>query len=90
MKLEGGKWNRISWDQAYQEITDKLKAIREDKKSGGPDALFLIGSSKHSNEQSYLLCKWRGSGAATTPTTRRASAIRPPSPASRTPGATAR
>jgi len=58
MKLEGGKWNRISWDQAYQEITGKLKEIREDKKSGGPDALFLIGSSKHSNEQAYLLCKW--------------------------------
>src|SRR5207253_10446727 len=36
MKLEGRKWNRISWDQAYQEITDKRKEIREDKKNGGP------------------------------------------------------
>jgi formate dehydrogenase major subunit len=55
MKLEGGKWKRISWDQAYQEIGDKLLAI---KKESGPDALFVLGSSKHNNEQSYLLRKW--------------------------------
>jgi formate dehydrogenase major subunit len=24
----------------------------------GPDSLFVVGSSKHSNEQSQLLCKW--------------------------------
>jgi len=55
MKLEGGKWKRLSWDQAYQEIGDKLLAI---KKESGPDALFILGSSKHNNEQSYLLRKW--------------------------------
>ena len=55
MKLEGGKWKRISWDQAYSEVADKLLAIR---KESGPDATFWVGSSKHNNEQSYLLCKW--------------------------------
>ena len=55
MKLEGGKWKAISWDQAYSEISDKLLKI---KKESGPDALFVVGSSKHNNEQSYLLCKW--------------------------------
>jgi formate dehydrogenase major subunit len=55
MKLEGGKWKRLSWDQAYTEIADKLNAIR---KESGPDALFVVGSSKHNNEQSELLCKW--------------------------------
>jgi formate dehydrogenase major subunit len=55
MKLEGGKWKRLSWDQAYTEIGDKLLAI---KKESGPDALFILGSSKHNNEQSYLLRKW--------------------------------
>jgi formate dehydrogenase major subunit len=55
MKLENGKWKRISWDQALTEVSDKLKQIRKDS---GPDAMFLIGSSKHSNEQAYLLCKW--------------------------------
>src|SRR5438477_627898 len=55
MKLEGGKWKRISWDQAYEEVSQKLLQIR---KESGPDATFWIGSSKHNNEQSYLLCKW--------------------------------
>ncbi|HUJ88208.1 MAG TPA: formate dehydrogenase subunit alpha [Burkholderiales bacterium] len=55
MKLEGGKWKRVSWDQAYEEISKKLLDIR---KESGPDALFLVGSSKHNNEQSELLCKW--------------------------------
>ena len=55
MKLEGGKWKRLSWDQAYQEIADKMQAIR---KESGPDALFVVGSSKHNNEQAMLLRKW--------------------------------
>src|SRR5579859_2326822 len=55
MKLSGGKWQRITWDQAYDEISKKLLDIR---KESGPDALFVVGSSKHNNEQSELLCKW--------------------------------
>ena len=55
MKLAGGKWQRISWEQAINEVGDKLLAIR---KESGPDAVFWIGSSKHSNEQAYLLRKF--------------------------------
>ena len=55
MKLEGGKWKRLTWDQAYDEISSKMLAIR---KESGPDALFVVGSSKHNNEQSFLLRKW--------------------------------
>jgi len=55
MKLEGGKWKRVSWDQAYDEISKKMLEIR---KASGPDSLFIVGSSKHNNEQSELLCKW--------------------------------
>ncbi|MFL6570393.1 MAG: molybdopterin-dependent oxidoreductase, partial [Burkholderiales bacterium] len=55
MKLEAGKWKRLTWDQAYDEISAKMLAIR---KESGPDALFLVGSSKHNNEQAELLCKW--------------------------------
>ncbi|MGH6885625.1 MAG: molybdopterin-dependent oxidoreductase, partial [Geminicoccales bacterium] len=55
VKLEGGKWKRVSWDQAYDDISQKLLQIR---KESGPDATFWIGSSKHNNEQSYLMCKW--------------------------------
>src|SRR5687768_6554844 len=55
MKLEGGKWKRVSWDRALEEISQKLKTI---KSESGADATFWIGSSKHNNEQSYLLCKF--------------------------------
>jgi len=55
MKLENGKYKRISWEQAINEVGDKLLVIR---KESGPDATFWVGSSKHNNEQSYLLCKW--------------------------------
>ena len=55
MKLEGGKWKRISWDTAYDEISKKMLDIR---KESGPDSLFVVGSSKHNNEQAALLCKW--------------------------------
>jgi formate dehydrogenase major subunit len=55
MKLENGKYKRISWEQAVNEVGDKLLAIR---KESGPDATFWVGSSKHNNEQAYLLCKW--------------------------------
>ena len=54
MKLVDGKYQRISWKQALDEITAKLLQI---KKESGPDATFWIGSSKHSNEQSYLMRK---------------------------------
>ncbi|HEY6896579.1 MAG TPA: formate dehydrogenase subunit alpha [Rhodocyclaceae bacterium] len=55
MKLVDGKYQKISWDQALSEIAEKLLAIR---KTHGPDAVYWIGSSKHSNEQSYLLRKF--------------------------------
>ena len=55
MKLVDGKYQRISWDQALNEISAKMLEL---KKQSGPDSLFLIGSSKHNNEQAYLLRKW--------------------------------
>jgi formate dehydrogenase major subunit len=55
MKLSAGKWQKISWDQALNEVSEKLLAIRKDS---GPDATFWVGSSKHNNEQSYLFRKF--------------------------------
>jgi formate dehydrogenase major subunit len=55
MSLVEGKWKRLSWDDALKEISDKLLAIR---KESGPDATFWVGSSKHSNEQAYLMRKF--------------------------------
>ena len=55
MKLVDGKYQRIGWDQALTEISAKMLELR---KQSGPDSMFFIGSSKHNNEQSYLLRKW--------------------------------
>lgn len=55
MKLVNGKYQRISWQQALDEVTAKLKQIKQES---GPDAVFWIGSSKHSNEQAYLMRKF--------------------------------
>ncbi|MEF9995583.1 MAG: molybdopterin-dependent oxidoreductase [Burkholderiaceae bacterium] len=55
MKLVNGKYQRISWDQAIDEITKKMLKLREES---GPDAAYFIGSSKQSNEQAYLLRKF--------------------------------
>jgi len=55
MKLEGGKWKKVSWDQAVNEIGDKMLSIR---KSSGPDSVYWLGSAKFNNEQSYLFRKF--------------------------------
>ncbi len=55
MKLVNGKYQKISWQQAIDEVGDKILAI---KKESSPDAVFWVGSSKHSNEQAYLLRKF--------------------------------
>jgi formate dehydrogenase major subunit len=55
MKLVNGKYERISWDTALNEITAKLNDLR---KASGPESVFWIGSSKHSNEQAYLMRKF--------------------------------
>jgi formate dehydrogenase major subunit len=54
MKLANGQWARISWEQAVNEIGDKLMAIRE---RSGPDAVYWLGSAKMTNEGSYLFRK---------------------------------
>ena len=57
MKLntKSGKYERISWDTAFTEISAKLEQVRKDHT---PDSIFVVGSSKHNNEQAYLLRKW--------------------------------
>ncbi|MDZ4101614.1 MAG: formate dehydrogenase subunit alpha [Hydrogenophaga sp.] len=55
MKLVNGKYERISWDVALNEITARMKELRE---ASGPDSVYFVGSSKHNNEQAYLLRKF--------------------------------
>ncbi len=55
MKLVNGKYQRMSWDQALNEISAKMLEIR---KASGPDSVYFVGSSKHNNEQAALLRKF--------------------------------
>ncbi len=55
LKLVGGEWQRISWDQAIDEIGDRLQAIRG---KSGADAVYFLGSAKFTNEAAYLLRKF--------------------------------
>ena len=55
MKLVDGKWQRLSWEQAINEVGDKMLEIR---KKHGPDSVFMTGGSKHNNEQAYLMTKF--------------------------------
>ncbi len=51
MKREGGRWKKISWEKALDEICSKLLEIRE---KYGPDAVHWNGSAKVSTEMAYL------------------------------------
>jgi formate dehydrogenase major subunit len=55
VKLEGGQWKRLSWEQAINEIGDKLVQIRE---KSGPESVYWLGSAKFSNEGAYLFRKF--------------------------------
>src|SRR5450631_1705306 len=55
MKLVNGKWQAMTWDAAINEVGDRLLALRKDS---GPDSVFWVGSSKHNNEQAYLMRKF--------------------------------
>ena len=54
-KMVNGKWTRISWEDAINEIGDKMLEIR---KQSGPDSVYWLGSAKHNNEQAYLFRKF--------------------------------
>src|SRR5213080_2431559 len=55
MKLVNGEWQRVSWDQAINEIGDKMMEIRA---KSGADSVYLLGSAKFSNEGGYLFRKF--------------------------------
>ncbi|MEM8849635.1 MAG: molybdopterin-dependent oxidoreductase, partial [Pseudomonadota bacterium] len=55
MKKVNGAWERISWEQAIDEIGDGMMKLREES---GPDSVYWLGSAKHNNEQAYLFRKF--------------------------------
>jgi formate dehydrogenase major subunit len=54
LKLVGGQWERVSWEEAIDGIGDRLMEIRE---NSGPDSVYWMGSAKFSNEGTYLFRK---------------------------------
>ena len=55
MVKKGGKWQRISWDEALDNIANKLESLR---KTSGPDSTMFLGSAKFNTEQSYYFRKF--------------------------------
>jgi formate dehydrogenase major subunit len=54
VRLTNGRWERVSWDAAINEIGDKLAAIRQ---QSGSESVYWLGSAKMTNEGSYLFRK---------------------------------
>jgi len=50
-----GKFEKASWEEAYQLISDKFTQIREES---GSDSLAVLSSAKCTNEENYLLMKF--------------------------------
>ena len=55
MKLVDGKWQKMSWEDAINEIGDGMQKIRQES---GPDSVYWLGSAKYNNEQAYLFRKF--------------------------------
>ncbi|PWB66451.1 MAG: formate dehydrogenase [Bradyrhizobiaceae bacterium] len=55
LKLVNGEWQRLSWEQAIDEIGAKMLSVRE---KAGADSVYLIGSAKQTNEAAYLFRKF--------------------------------
>lgn len=55
MKKEGGRWRKVSWDEALDEIASKMQEVGE---KYGPDSVFFAGSAHVSNEAAYLQRKF--------------------------------
>jgi formate dehydrogenase major subunit len=54
MKLVNGEWQRVSWEQAIDEISKKTLEIRD---KWGADSTYWLGSAKFTNEGAYLFRK---------------------------------
>ena len=49
-----GEWTQVSWDEALDEAAACIRRIRDNH---GPDAIGFLGSSRATNEDSYLVQK---------------------------------
>ncbi|MFA9518247.1 molybdopterin-dependent oxidoreductase [Halopenitus sp. H-Gu1] len=54
MKKENGSWKKISWDEAYQEVTDEIERVWDEYSR---ESIMLLGSAHHGNEEAYAIRK---------------------------------
>ncbi|MFC7199872.1 molybdopterin oxidoreductase family protein [Halospeciosus flavus] len=54
LKKEDGEWKKIGWQEAYKQIGDEIRRIWDEY---GRDAIKLLGSAHHSNEEAYAMRK---------------------------------
>ncbi|PID75526.1 MAG: hypothetical protein CSB23_03010 [Deltaproteobacteria bacterium] len=55
LKKENGKWKRISWEKAIDEISTKMLKLREES---GPDMAMFLGSAKFNTQQAFYFRKF--------------------------------
>lgn len=51
----GGEWRAVSWAEAVEHVTDRLRDIHT---LHGPDACGVLGSARMTNEENYLAQKF--------------------------------
>lgn len=51
----GGKWSRVTWNEALDDISNQIKKLQQ---KYGSDSIMMLGSAKVSNEQSYYIRKF--------------------------------
>jgi formate dehydrogenase major subunit len=54
MRLENGEWQKITWDEAWNEIGNEFTRLRDEV---GPDSVMWLGSAHHCNEEAYAFRK---------------------------------
>jgi formate dehydrogenase major subunit len=55
MEKSGGKWKRISWQEALDKVGGQLKKYMD---NGEPDSVFMCGLVHGSNEESFMFRKF--------------------------------
>jgi formate dehydrogenase major subunit len=55
LKKVNGEWKRITWEQAVNEISEKMLKLRQEN---GPDVAMFLGSAKFNLQQAFYFRKF--------------------------------
>lgn len=62
LRVAGGDWRAVSWDQALDHAAAEIERIRAEH---GPDSIGVLGSARATNEENYLTQKLARLGIGT-------------------------